>query len=140
MLLNDIKCMDNNNPYLTTNQIAKLFNVRAITIYRWEKQGFIKSYRLNPKGKKLFVKEEILKLIDNNKYLASNDVSLLENCRSLEVGTKAKNIKIIKEKGGCLIPKTLVICTNVFNQLLVDNKISDPLNYNWSKFEIPNKY
>lgn len=34
MLLNDIKCMENNNPYLTTNEIAKLFSVRAITIYR----------------------------------------------------------------------------------------------------------
>lgn len=51
MLLNDIKCMENNNPYLTTNEIAKLFNVRAITIYRWEKKGLIKSHRLNPKGK-----------------------------------------------------------------------------------------
>ena len=140
MLLNDIKCMENNNPYLTTNEIAKLFSVRAITIYRWEKQGLIKSRRLNPKGKKLFIKEEVLKLIDNNRHMGSTDIKLLENCNSLEVGTKAKNIKIIKEKGGCLIPKTLVINIDIFNQLLVENKISDPLNYNWSKFEIPAKY
>ncbi|MEK7642517.1 MAG: helix-turn-helix domain-containing protein [Patescibacteria group bacterium] len=59
--------MENNNPYLTTNEIAKFFNVRAITIYRWEKQGLIKSRRLNPKGKKFFVKEEILKLLQNKK-------------------------------------------------------------------------
>jgi len=132
--------MGNNNPYLTANEIAKLFNVKAITIYRREKKGLIKSRRLNPKGKKLFAKEEILKLIDNNKYPISNDIKLLENCNSLEVGTKAKNIKIIKEKGGCLIPKTLILNTNIFNQLLTENKISDPLNYNWSKFEIPTKY
>jgi DNA-binding transcriptional MerR regulator len=67
MLLNDIKCMENNNPYLTTNEIAKLFNVRAITIYRWEKKGLIKSHRFNPKGKKLFIKEEILRLLQNKK-------------------------------------------------------------------------
>lgn len=67
MLLNDIKCMENNNPYLTTNEIAKLFNVRVITIYRWEKQGLIKSRRLNPKGKKFFIKKEILKLLQNKK-------------------------------------------------------------------------
>ncbi len=109
-------------------------------MYRWEKKGLIKSRRLNPKGKKLFAKEEILKLIDNNKYPISNDIKLLENCNSLEVGTKAKNIKIIKEKGGCLIPKTLILNTNIFNQLLTENKISDPLNYDWSKFEIPAKY
>jgi phosphoenolpyruvate synthase/pyruvate phosphate dikinase len=131
--------MENNNPYLTTNEIAKLFSVKAITIYRWEKKGFIKSRRLNPKGKKLFVKEEVLKLIDN-KYPTSTDIKLLENCNSPEIGTKAKNIKIIKEKGGCLIPKTLVINIDIFNQLLVENKISDPLNYNWSKFQIPVKY
>jgi len=132
--------MENNNPYLTTNEIAKLFNVRAITIYRWEKKGLIKSHRLNPRGKKLFIKKEILKLIDNDKHLVSNDIKLLDNCDSQEIGTKTKNIKIIKEKAGCLIPKTLVINTNVFSRLLMDNKISDPLNYNWSKFEISTKY
>ncbi|MFH1656482.1 MAG: PEP/pyruvate-binding domain-containing protein [Candidatus Nealsonbacteria bacterium] len=132
--------MENNNPYLATNEIAKLFNVGVTNVYRWEKQGLIKSHRFNLKGKKLFAKEEILKLIDNNKHIDSTDVRLLENCNSIEVGTKAKNIKIIKEKGKCLIPKTLIININIFNQLLVENKISDPLNYNWSKFEIPVKY
>ncbi|MBU0637084.1 helix-turn-helix domain-containing protein [Patescibacteria group bacterium] len=82
MLLNDIKCMENNNPYLTTKEIAKLFNVRAITIYRWEKKGLIKSHRLNPKGKKLFIKEEILRFIDNNKHSVSSDIKLLDNCDS----------------------------------------------------------
>ena len=77
MLLNDIKCMENNNPYLTTNEIAKLFSVKPITIYRWEKQGLIKSRRLNPKGKKIFIKEEVLKLIDSNRHLCSTDIKLL---------------------------------------------------------------
>ncbi|MBU2010223.1 helix-turn-helix domain-containing protein [Patescibacteria group bacterium] len=134
--------MEKNNPYLTTKEVAKLFNVTSITIYRWEKKGFIKSHRLNPKGKKFFIREEILKLIDtdNDKSSVSNDIKLLDNCNSQEVGTKAKNIKIIKKKAGCLIPKTLIINTSVFNQLLADNKILDPLGYKWSNFKIPTKY
>ena len=67
MVLNDIQWMENNIPYLTTNEIAKLFTVKAITIYRWEKQGLIKSRRLNPKGKKFFIKEEVLKLLQDKK-------------------------------------------------------------------------
>lgn len=132
--------MESDNPYLTTNEIARLFNVRAITIYRWEKKGLIKSHRLNPKGKKLFIKEEILMLIDNNEHSISTDIKLLDNCDNQEIGTKAKNIKIVKDKAGCLIPKTLIIDTHVFTRLLKENKITDPLSYNWSKFEIPVKY
>ncbi|GIW65578.1 MAG: hypothetical protein KatS3mg094_097 [Candidatus Parcubacteria bacterium] len=32
-----MNCMKNKNVYLTTIEIAKLLNVRYITIYRWEK-------------------------------------------------------------------------------------------------------
>jgi len=131
--------MNNDKPYLSANEIAKMFNVKTITIHRWEKQGFIKSYRPNPRGKKFFIKEEVLKLVKNNSPV-SGEVNLLENSQNLKIGTKAKNLKIIKEKTDCLIPKTLVINTDTFNQLLIDNKISDPLNYNWSKFQIPDKY
>lgn len=131
--------MNNDKPYLSTSEIAKIFNVRVITIYRWEKQGLIKSYRPNPRGKKFFIKEEILKLIKNNPSIF-DEIKLLENSQNLKIGTKAKNLKIIKEKAECLIPKTLVINTDIFNQLLIDNKISDPLNYDWSKFQISDKY
>lgn len=132
--------MDNSKPYLSTSEIAKIFNVRVITIYRWEKRGLIKSYRLNPKGKKFFAKEEILELVKNNNSSVFDEVNLIENSPNLKIGTKAKNLKIIKEKTGFLIPKTLVINTDIFSQLLKDNKISDPLNYDWSKFQISDKY
>ncbi len=137
MLLDDTKV---DGPYLTTNKIAELLNVRAITIYRWEKKGLIKSHRLNPKGKKLFIKEEILSFIDSGKHSISTNIKLLDDCDSQEIGTKAKNIKIIKDKAGCLIPKTLIINTSIFSQLLKENKIIDPFNYDWSKFEIPTRY
>ncbi len=67
-------------------------------------------------------------------------ITLLENSQNLKIGTKAKNLKIIKEKTEFLIPKTLVINTDIFGQLIEDNKILDPFNYNWSKFQIPSKY
>lgn len=75
-----------------------------------------------------------------NKRDFLKNIKLLKDCNGLEVGTKAKNIKIIKEKGGCKIPKTLVIIVDVFRQLINENKILDPANYDWSKFQIPTKY
>jgi len=74
-------------------------------------------------------------------YDIYSDIALLEDCHNnLEIGTKAKNIKIIKEQGGCLIPKTLILKTRIFNQLLIENQVTDPLAYNWSKFKISHKY
>jgi len=76
----------------------------------------------------------------NNKKSFSDNLKLLEDCKNSDIGTKAKNIKIINEKGKCLIPKTLIIDIMVFKQLLNENKIIEPLNYDWSKFKISNKH
>lgn len=134
-----INVMNNNEPYLSTNEIAKMFNVKAITIYHWEKRGFLKSYRSNPRGKKFFDREDISKLI-KNKSSIFDEITILATSQNLKIGTKAKNLKIIKEKTGFLIPKTLIVSTNIFNQLLEDNKILDPFNYDWSEFQIPINY
>lgn len=131
--------MNNSKSYLSTNEIAKMFNVKAITIHRWEKRGLLKSYRPNPRGKKFFEREGILKLIKNDSSILDR-ITLLENSQNLKIGTKAKNLKIIKEKTEFLIPKTLVINTDIFSQLIEDNKILDPFNYNWSEFQIPSEY
>jgi pyruvate, water dikinase len=76
----------------------------------------------------------------NRKKFISNNIKVLEDCNYLEVGSKIGNIKLISEKIGCCVPKTLVINTEIFNQLLIENKIHDPLNYDWSKFQIPIEY
>ena len=131
--------MNNSKPYLSINEIVKMFNVKTITIHRWEKRGLLKSYRPNPKGKKFFDREDVLKLIKNNSSILDR-ITLLENSQNLKIGTKAKNLKIIKEKTGFLIPETLVINTDIFNQLMESNKILDPFNYNWSEFQIPSEY
>lgn len=70
----------------------------------------------------------------------SSNLKLLKNCKGVDIGTKAKNIKIISEKGKCLIPITLIINIKAFKQLLNENKITEPLNYDWSKFKISNKH
>lgn len=41
-------------------------------------------------------------------------IMLLKDCNNSEIGSKAKNIKIIQESSECKIPKTLVITANVF--------------------------
>lgn len=78
-------------------------------------------------------------MIKNNSSIFDK-IILLESSQNLKIGTKAKNLKIIKEKTEFKIPKTLVINTDIFNQLLEDNKILDPFNYNWSEFQIPSEY
>ncbi len=78
-------------------------------------------------------------MIKNNSSILDR-ITLLENSQNLKIGTKAKNLKIIKEKTKFLIPKTLVINTDIFSQLIEDNKILDPFNYNWSEFQIPSEY
>jgi len=94
--------MNNSKSYLSANEIARMFNVKTITIL--------------------------------------DKITLLENSQNLKIGTKAKNLKIIKEKTRFLIPKTLVVNTDIFSQLIEGNKILDPFNYNWSEFQIPSEY
>ena len=124
---------------MITNEMAKMFNVKAITIYRWGKRGLLKSYRPNPRGKKFFDRKDVSKLIKNDSSIFDG-ITLLESSQNLKIGTKAKNLKIIKEKTGFLIPKTLVINTDIFNQLVKDNKILDPFNYSWPEFQMPSEY
>jgi phosphoenolpyruvate synthase/pyruvate phosphate dikinase len=88
---------------------------------------------------KNFYRKGYLKLTNKRNFI-SNNIKLLQYCDSSEIGSKIKNIKIIQERVGCLIPKTLVINTKIFNQLLLENKIQDPLNYDWSQFQIPIEY
>ena len=80
-----------------------------------------------------------MKLIKNDSSILDR-ITLLENSQNLKIGTKAKNLKIIKEKTEFLIPKTLVVNTDIFSQLIEGNKILDPFNYNWSEFQIPSEY
>lgn len=78
-------------------------------------------------------------MIKNNSSILES-ITLLENSQNLKIGTKVKNLKIIREKTGFLIPKTLVINTDFFSLLIGYNKILDPFNYNWSEFQMPSEY
>lgn len=126
--------------YLTTGEIAKLFNVTPTTVYRWEDSGLIKSYRVNPRGRKLFLKKEIFDAVSDDGDNVLDNLKNLDDCDALEIGTKAKNIKIIKEKGGCKIPKTIIINVDAFKKLIIKNKIYDPLSFDWLEFGLPEAY
>jgi phosphoenolpyruvate synthase/pyruvate phosphate dikinase len=71
---------------------------------------------------------------------ADSYIDILAKCSFYEIGTKAKNIKIINEQGKCKIPRTLVIKKDFFDILVFENKISNPLSYDWSKFDISDYY
>ena len=49
----------------TINEVARLINVHPLTVRRWEKKGWMKSYRLGPKKVIRFSKEELFSFINN---------------------------------------------------------------------------
>lgn len=49
----------NINPMLTTSDVARLISVHTNTVRRWNRQGILKSYRINSRGDRRFQKEDI---------------------------------------------------------------------------------
>jgi excisionase family DNA binding protein len=48
---------------LTLSQAAELLNCHPNTLRNWEEQGFIKCFRLGPRGDRRFRKKDLLKLL-----------------------------------------------------------------------------
>ena len=44
---------------LATGEVARLFSVHARTVRRWSDQGIIKAYRIGPRGKRRFQREDV---------------------------------------------------------------------------------
>ena len=44
---------------LTTNEVARIFNVHPSTIKRWSDQGILKSHRVGPRGERRFRREDV---------------------------------------------------------------------------------
>ena len=44
---------------LTTGEVARLFNVHASTVRRWNERGMIKTYRIGPRGERRFRRDDI---------------------------------------------------------------------------------
>jgi len=44
---------------LTTGEVARLFNVHASTVRRWNERGIIKTYRIGPRGERRFRRDDI---------------------------------------------------------------------------------
>ncbi|KXK09308.1 MAG: Helix-turn-helix domain protein [candidate division WS6 bacterium OLB21] len=56
---------DMEDKYYTIKEVAEIFKVAYLTVYRWIVQGKLEAYKI---GKKYMIKEEdIQKLLDNSK-------------------------------------------------------------------------
>ena len=53
---------------------------------------------------------------------------------------KTKRFKIIQDNTGYFVPKTLIISSNFFKEVIKFNKIGNPFNYNWSNLALPPEF
>lgn len=67
-------------------------------------------------------------------------INFLELSQTNEIGTKAKNLKIILKKVGPLVPESLIISKEFYGKLIESNKIRDPYSFNWEYLRIPARY
>ena len=51
--------------WLTLDEVAKMLNVHPDTIRQWRKIGVIKAYRVGPRGKQRFSRDEIATFLSN---------------------------------------------------------------------------
>ncbi len=63
------KVMD--DKYYTLQEVAEIFKVAYLTVYRWVTKGKLEAYKV---GKKYMIKEsDIQKLLDNSKVKKNNE-------------------------------------------------------------------
>lgn len=51
---------------LTLQEARKLLKKHPNTLRKWDKQGVLKAIRIGPRGDRMYKKEDILKLINDN--------------------------------------------------------------------------
>jgi len=61
-----MKTKNNIPELLTLQEASKLLNKHKNTLRKWDNQGVLKAVRLGPRGDRMYKKEDILKLINNN--------------------------------------------------------------------------
>jgi excisionase family DNA binding protein len=57
--------MSDSKKLYTATELAKMLNVHINTVRRWSNKGFIKVYRVGPRGDRRFEREDILRFLDN---------------------------------------------------------------------------
>lgn len=71
----------------------------------------------------------------NKKWLIS-----LNKGVNTKIGAKARNLKTIALKTNFLIPKTIVLTTDLYKNLIDYNKIKNPFLFDWKNLKIPLEY
>jgi excisionase family DNA binding protein len=63
--------MENNevSPLLTLREASELLKCHPNTLRNWDKKGILKAVRFGERGDRRFRKEDVLKFIDDSKYL-----------------------------------------------------------------------
>ena len=56
---------------LTVREVSQLLHVHSNTVRNWSEQGFIKAYRIGPRGDRRFRVEDVafLLLVENNNLM-----------------------------------------------------------------------
>ena len=70
-----------NKPYLTTAEVAGVFDVHPVTLYKWVRLGHLAAYRVKNRGKaNLYLREDVVRLVESRfcPRLASTGASIRE--------------------------------------------------------------
>jgi excisionase family DNA binding protein len=51
--------MEKINQMLTVNEVSQILHIHSNTVRRWANQGILKTYRVNSRGDRRFVREDI---------------------------------------------------------------------------------
>ena len=58
---------------LTSSEVANMLYIHTNTVRRWSDQGFLKPYRIGPRGDRRFVREDVVSFLDSNNYNNPNE-------------------------------------------------------------------
>lgn len=53
------------DPPLSTRDVARLLNIHTNTVRRWSANGFLKTYRIGPRGDRRFKRVDVEKLMES---------------------------------------------------------------------------
>jgi len=54
---------------MTTSEAADMLFVHINTVRRWSDKGFLKAYRIGPRGDRRFMHQDIINILYNNRDL-----------------------------------------------------------------------
>ncbi len=97
-------------PFYSTTEVANLFNVNRVTVYRWAKEGKIKAYEV---GKHLKIPvSEVGKLIKDAGFSGSDILEICDSLNNSQLSEFVKSLTLDKSE------KKLVVAVGDDNNVL----------------------